>query len=71
MSIASCPKDGTPITVHGQPGMQLVGNYEFLQFIGAGGMGVIYKAKHPVLNRLVDFVYPQYRTVTGRIEIEF
>lgn len=53
MSIASCPKDGTPITVHGQPGMQLVGNYEFLQFIGAGGMGVIYKAKHPVLNRLV------------------
>jgi hypothetical protein len=24
-----------------------------------------------VLNRLDDFVYPQYRTVTGRIEIEF
>ena len=53
MSIAVCPKDGTPITVHGQPGIQLVGNYEFMQFIGAGGMGVIYKAKHPVLNRLV------------------
>lgn len=53
MSIGTCPKDGTPITVHGQPGIQLVGNYEFLQFIGAGGMGVIYKAKHPVLNRLV------------------
>jgi len=24
-----------------------------------------------VLNRLDDFVYPQYRTITGRIEIEF
>ncbi len=53
MSVGTCPKDGTPITVHGQPGVQLVGNYEFLQFIGAGGMGVIYKARHPVLNRLV------------------
>lgn len=53
MSVGTCPRDGTPITVHGQPGIQLVGNYEFLQFIGAGGMGVIYKAKHPVLNRLV------------------
>ena len=53
MSVGTCPKDGTPITVHGQPGMQLVGNYEFIQFIGAGGMGVIYKARHPVLNRLV------------------
>lgn len=53
MSVGVCPKDGTPITVHGQPGIQLVGNYEFIQFIGAGGMGVIYKARHPVLNRLV------------------
>lgn len=53
LTVGSCPKDGTPITVHGDPGIKLVGNYEFLQFIGAGGMGVIYKAKHPVLNRLV------------------
>jgi serine/threonine protein kinase len=53
MSVGVCPKDGTPITVHGQPGIQLVGNYEFIQFIGAGGMGVIYKARHPVLDRLV------------------
>jgi len=53
MSVGVCPKDGTPITVHGQPGIQLVGKYEFIQFIGAGGMGVIYKARHPVLNRLV------------------
>jgi serine/threonine-protein kinase len=53
MSVGICPKDGTPITVHGQPGIQLVGKYEFIQFIGAGGMGVIYKARHPVLNRLV------------------
>lgn len=52
-SIGSCPKDGTPITIHGDPGLKLVGNYEFIQFIGAGGMGVIYKAKHPILNRLV------------------
>lgn len=54
ITIGSCPKDGTPISHHhGDLGIKLVGNYEFLEFIGAGGMGVIYKARHPVLNRLV------------------
>lgn len=55
ITIGSCPKDGTPISHHhgGDLNIKLVGNYEFLEFIGAGGMGVIYKARHPVLNRLV------------------
>jgi serine/threonine-protein kinase len=66
-SIGSCPKDGTPITIHGDPGLKLVGNYEFIQFIGAGGMGVIYKAKHPVLNRLVAIKMLHGHLVTDAI----
>lgn len=53
LSVAACPKDGTLIDDTLGEGRKLVGNYEFLEFIGSGGMGVIYKAKNPVLKRLV------------------
>lgn len=53
LTVAACPKDGTIIDDTLGEGRKLVGNYEFLEFIGSGGMGVIYKAKNPVLKRLV------------------
>ncbi len=53
ISVSACPQDGTPLKAVVEGVRNLVGNYEFLEFIGSGGMGVIYKAKHPVLNRLV------------------
>lgn len=52
-SVTKCPNDGTKLTHTLGEGRKIVGNYEFLEFIGSGGMGVIYKAHHPVLKRLV------------------
>ncbi len=54
--IVSCPKDGTTLTELDRDnlvGTLFVDKYEMLDIIGGGGMGMVYRAKHSLMNRIV------------------
>jgi len=52
-TINVCPRDGTTIDNPFQSDPIFQEKYEFLESIGAGGMGVIYKARHLILNKII------------------
>jgi eukaryotic-like serine/threonine-protein kinase len=52
-SFLECPVDGIPLSQILSPGELLFGPYAYISLIGAGGMGIIYKARHTILDRIV------------------
>ena len=55
-NLTTCPHDGTRLTPLSQDdlvGTVLDGRYEINELLGGGGMGLVYKAKHRLINRTV------------------
>ncbi len=50
-ALSTCPNDGTVIEEPAAFKRSFAGKYQFVCQIGSGGMGVIYKAKQPLLDR--------------------
>jgi len=60
----NCPHDNTQLRFvrELEPGMIIRGKYHIMQWIGAGGMAAVYRAKHRLLNemRAIKVVLPRY-----------
>lgn len=53
-TVASCPDDDSPMRVVDKlEGQILDGKYKIVEYIGAGGMSTVYKARHIVLDKIL------------------
>ncbi len=53
-TVASCPDDDLPMRVVDKlEGQILDGKYKIVEYIGAGGMSTVYKARHIVLDKIL------------------
>lgn len=63
-NVLVCPHDNTQVRFvrELEPGMIIRGKYQILQWVGAGGMAAVYRAKHRLLNELraIKVVLPKY-----------
>ncbi len=71
--VAACPHDGTLlINVVQDPllGTTLAGNYEIQEVIGHGGMGVVYKARHALMDRIVAIKMLQAQLISDSMSVK-
>lgn len=71
--VTACPHDGTLlITVACDPliGTVLADNYEIISVIGHGGMGVVYKARHTLMDRVVAIKMLQAQLISDSISVK-
>jgi serine/threonine-protein kinase len=71
--VAACPHDGTLlINVIQDPllGTTLAGNYEIQEVIGHGGMGVVYKARHALMDRIVAIKMLQAQLISDSMSVK-
>lgn len=71
--VAACPHDGTLlVSVVQDPliGTILAGNYEILSVLGQGGMGVVYKARHALMDRIVAIKMLQAQLITDSMSVK-
>jgi serine/threonine-protein kinase len=71
--VAACPHDGTLlVSVVQDPliGTVLSGSYEILSVLGQGGMGVVYKARHNLMERIVAIKMLQAQLITDSMSVK-
>jgi serine/threonine protein kinase len=71
--VAACPHDGTLlVSVVQDPllGTTLAGNYEIQEVIGTGGMGVVYKARHALMDRIVAIKMLQAQLISDSMSVK-
>lgn len=71
--VTLCPKDGTTLADYSKDpfvGRIIEQKYEIISPIGEGGMSVVYKAKHLLMDRFVaiKMIRPEYATMSQLIE---
>lgn len=71
--VAACPHDGTLlVSVVQDPliGTILAGNYEIISVLGQGGMGVVYKARYALMDRIVAIKMLQAQLITDSMSVK-
>lgn len=67
----NCPNDGTQKLDSLEPGAHIVGPYVYETTIGTGGMGLVYKARHLLLDQSVAIKVLRSDLMTGQSLMRF
>lgn len=71
--VASCPHDGTvlvPLQQDQLIGTKLADRYLIMSVIGHGGMGVVYKARHELMDRIVAIKMLQSQLISDSMSVK-